>query len=59
MKGGDFVDLSNIVKWRSKFIVSKGIVIRSVKKQILRDSLKVREREKINCDHSCFENFEK
>lgn len=59
MKGDDFVDLSNIVKWRSKFIVSKGIVIRSVKKQILRDSLKVREREKINCDHSCFENFEK
>lgn len=59
MKGDDFVDLSNIVKWRSKFIVSKGIVIRSVKRQILRDSLKVREREKINCDHSCFENFEK
>lgn len=59
MKGDDFVDLSNIVKWKSKFIVSKGIVIRSVKKQILRDSLKVREREKINCDHSCFENFEK
>lgn len=35
MKGDDFVDLSNIVKWRSKFIVSKGIVIRSVKRQIL------------------------